>query len=112
MKRVLSATNTSGISAAPAVEDTLEPSEQCYMEVGQNMKRMPNSVMGSTSLEVVKWKATAAKRALQEFLQVAKRYDDIQDHLTQSELTSMDKVLEALEDVEMGVYITYSDDDM
>lgn len=83
MKRILSATNTSGIPAAPSVEDVSDA----------NMK---NSVMGSTSFELLKWKASAAKRALNEFLQVAKSYDDINDHLTQSELTSMDKALEAL----------------
>lgn len=76
------------------------------------MKRIAKSITASSSIESVKWKATQAKAALSDFVRVAKQYDDINDYITPSEFTSIDKVLTALDDVVMGVYVQYDEDEI
>lgn len=75
------------------------------------MKRIAKPVTASTSQELLKWKATAAKRALEEFVRVAKQYDNINEHVTSFEFTCIDKVLEALDDTALGVYVQYPDEE-
>lgn len=111
MKRIVSATNTSGISAAPAVEDVIESKEQGYMKSNKDTKKIVATYDYEITKEELQEKAVIAEDALKEFRAVAKRYKGIYDHMAPSEFKVVDQMLEILQDIRLGAYITYSDED-
>lgn len=85
------------------------------MEEGYVMKRIAKRVTAAYDYEISKEelqdRAKIAEEALVEFRAVAKRYANIYDHMDPLEFKMLDRMLETLQDVKLGVYVQFPDED-